>query len=109
MNEKNIVVFGYFLNVSCYIENTNCFCSSVGQSRNLLSFRSCVRAAPEVQTICNMKRNKTIMNEALVALRKLQREEEIAMFGKQIAFRQVVFENKKKYNRKKLKKISILG
>lgn len=49
------------------------------------------------------------MNEALVALRKLQREEEIAMFGKQIAFRQVIFENKKKYNRKKLKKISILG
>lgn len=49
------------------------------------------------------------MQEALCALRRIQREEEIEKYGKQIAFRQTVFENKKKYNRKKLKKISILG
>ena len=57
-----------------------------------------------------MKSNKTnTMNDALVALRRLQREEEIALYGKQIIFRKTIFENKKKYNRKKLEKISILG
>ena len=49
------------------------------------------------------------MNDALVALRRLQREEEITLYGKQIIFRKTIFENKKKYNRKKLEKISILG
>ena len=49
-----------------------------------------------------MKSNKTnTMNDALVALRRLQREEEIALYGKQIIFRKTIFENKKKYNRKK--------
>lgn len=52
-----------------------------------------------------MKRNKTnTMNDALVALRRLQREEEIASYGKQIIFRKTIFENKKKYNRKKIGK-----
>ena len=45
--------------------------------------------------------------EALKAARKQARELDIQLHGKPTAMRVTVFANKKKYNRKKLKKISI--
>ena len=45
--------------------------------------------------------------EILKQMRKLNREEEIRLYGKQISFRTLITTNKKKYNRKKLKKFSV--
>ena len=45
--------------------------------------------------------------EALKAARKQARELDIKLHGKPTAMRVAVFANKKKYNRKKLEKISI--
>lgn len=41
------------------------------------------------------------------ANRKASREEEIAMYGKQIAFRTTVHKSKKKYNRQRDRKIPL--
>ena len=41
--------------------------------------------------------------EILKQIRKLNREEEIRLYGKQISFRPLMTTNKKKYNRKNLK------
>ena len=41
------------------------------------------------------------------ANRKASREEEIAMYGKQIAFRTAVHKSKKKYNRQRDRKIPL--
>lgn len=48
---------------------------------------------------------KTINNDILKAIKKLNREEEIRLHGKQISFRTLIQQNKKRYNRKKLSKI----
>lgn len=45
--------------------------------------------------------------EILKQIRKLNREEEIRLYSKQISFRPLITKNKKKYNRKKLKKFSV--
>ena len=45
--------------------------------------------------------------EALKSARKQSRELDIKLHGKPTAMRVTVFANKKKYNRKKLEKISI--
>ena len=50
---------------------------------------------------------QNINNEILKQIRKLNREEEIRLYGKQISFRPLMTTNKKKYNRKKLKKFSV--
>ena len=47
---------------------------------------------------------KSINIDALKALKKLNREEEIRLHGKQISFRTLIQQNKKRYNRKKLSK-----
>jgi hypothetical protein len=52
-------------------------------------------------------KQQNINIEALKRLRKLNREQEILMYGKQISFRPLITQNKKKYNRKKLKKFSV--
>jgi len=51
-------------------------------------------------------KTKNINIEILKQVKKMQREEEIRLHGKQISFRRLITQNKKKYNRKKLEKIS---
>ena len=51
-------------------------------------------------------KKENINIEALKRLRKLNREQEILMYGKQISFRPLITKNKKKYDRKNLKKTS---
>lgn len=51
-------------------------------------------------------KNKNINIEILKRIKKEQREEEIRLHGKQISFRSLITQNKKKYNRKQLKKFS---
>jgi hypothetical protein len=51
------------------------------------------------------RKMKTINNDILKAIKKLNREEEIGLHGKQISFRTLIQQNKKRYNRKKLSKI----
>lgn len=51
-------------------------------------------------------KQQNINIEILKQIRKLNREEEIRLYGKQISFRPLMTTNKKKYNRKKLKKFS---
>lgn len=51
-------------------------------------------------------KTKNINIEILKQVKKMQREEEIRLHGKQISFRHLITQNKKKYNRKKLEKIS---
>jgi hypothetical protein len=53
-------------------------------------------------------KKENINIEALKRLRKLNREQEILMYGKQISFRPLITQNKKKYNRKNLKKLNFL-
>jgi hypothetical protein len=52
-------------------------------------------------------KQQNINIEILKQMRKLSREEEIRLYGKQISFRPLMTANKKKYNRKKLKKFSV--
>ena len=52
-------------------------------------------------------KNKNINIEILKRIKKEQREEEIRLYGKQISFRSLITKNKKKYDRKQLKKISV--
>ena len=52
-------------------------------------------------------KSQNINIEILKRIKKEQREEEIRLHGKQISFRHLITQNKKKYNRKKLEKISI--
>ena len=51
-------------------------------------------------------KTKTINIEILKRIKKEQREEEIRLHGKQISFRSLITKNKKKYDRKQLKKFS---
>lgn len=52
-------------------------------------------------------KTKNINIEILKRIKREQREEEIRLHGKQISFRHLVTQNKKRYNRKKLEKISV--
>ena len=51
-------------------------------------------------------KTKNINIEILKRIKKEQREEEIRLYGKQISFRSLITRNKKKYDRKQLKKFS---
>lgn len=51
-------------------------------------------------------KSQNINIEILKRIKKEQREQEIRLHGKQISFRHLITRNKKKYNRKKLEKIS---
>ena len=51
-------------------------------------------------------KTKNINIEILKRIKKEQREEEIRLHGKQISFRSLIARNKKKYDRKQLKKFS---
>lgn len=51
-------------------------------------------------------KTKNINIEILKRIKKEQREEEIRLHGKQISFRSLITRNKKKYDRKQLKKFS---
>ena len=50
---------------------------------------------------------KEIQIEILKRIRKMNRDDEIRLHGKQISFRHLISRNKKRYNRKNLKKISL--
>ena len=52
-------------------------------------------------------KNKNINIEILKKIKKEQREEEIRLHGKQISFRSLITRNKKKYDRKQVKKFSV--
>ena len=60
-----------------------------------------------MKELLNLKKMNKINLEALKAARKQSRELDIKLHGKPTAMRVAVFANKKKYNRKKLEKISI--
>ena len=45
--------------------------------------------------------------EILKRIKKENRDEEIRLYGKQISFRHLITRNKKRYDRKKLQKISL--
>ena len=51
-------------------------------------------------------KNKNINIEILKRIKKEKREEEIRLHSKQISFRSLITRNKKKYDRKQLKKFS---
>lgn len=54
----------------------------------------------------NKVKNKITLNEYIKANRKASREEEIRLYGKQIAHRCTVHKSKKRYNRQRDKKVT---